>query len=171
MSPMTRILIVLAAAGGLAACTTAPKALQGEFAATSPMEGGNSGAPVRWGGEILTVEPKPDVTCFQILARDLYASARPRTGDTSNGRFLACRQGFYDPAVFTEGREVTVVGVVAGSEVRRIGEYDYPLPRVDANVVYLWPERNYDNYYPYYHDPFYYPGFWGWGGYYGYRRW
>ena len=23
----------------------------------------------------------------------------------------------------------------------RIGEYDYRLPRMDADVVYLWPER------------------------------
>lgn len=167
-----RTLGMLFAAMALGACATAPKPLQGEFAQSHPQDAAPGGSLVRWGGEIITVEPKPDATCFQILARDLYPSARPRSGDTSRGRFLACRQGFYDPAVFTVGRDVTVVGALAGSETRRIGEFDYPLPRVDANVVYLWPERPlYDSHYYHRPDPFFYPGFWGWGGYYGYRRW
>lgn len=167
-----RTLGLLLAALALGACATAPKPLQGEFATSNPQDSAPAGATVRWGGEIITVEPKPDATCFQILARDLYASARPRPGDTSRGRFLACRGGFYDPAVFTVGRDVTVVGALAGTESRRIGEFDYPLPRVDANVVYLWPERPlYDHHYYYRPDPFFYPGFWGWGGYYGFRRW
>jgi outer membrane lipoprotein len=61
--------------------------------------------------------------------------------DRSEGRFIACRAGFYDPAVFTAGREVTIAGTVTGFEARRIGDYDYRYPRVAADVIYLWPER------------------------------
>ena len=44
--------------------------------------------------------------------------------DATDGRFIACRAGFYDPAVFTEGREVTFMGRVEGVESTRIGEFD-----------------------------------------------
>ena len=61
--------------------------------------------------------------------------------DASGGRFIACRAGFYDPAIFQVDREVTVTGVVDGFETRRIGEYDYRFPRLAADVIYLWPVR------------------------------
>lgn len=142
------LLAILALA--LSACATVPKPLAGEFAPSAPNQGNADGARVRWGGSIIAVEPKPEMTCFQILGRELTATSRPRPSDNSEGRFVACRQGFYDPAIFTQGRELTVVGTVAGTETRRIGEYDYRLPRVNADVVYLWPERvdYYDDYYP-----------------------
>jgi outer membrane lipoprotein len=53
-----------------------------------------------------------------------------------------------------------------------VGDYDYPYPRVEANVVYLWPKRPvYVNtpYPPGFYDPFWGPGWGPWGGYgYGY---
>ncbi len=42
--------------------------------------------------------------------------------------------------MFTAGREVTFVGrVQSTTESVRIGEYDYRLPLLAADVVYLWP--------------------------------
>ena len=158
-------LLALAAAALLGAgCATAPRPLQGDYLPGSPAGGYAEGERVQWGGEIIDVETRPDTTCFQILSRNLSVNARPMRGDTSAGRFLACRGGFYDPAVFTEGREVTVNGRIAGRETRRIGDYDYPLPRVEAEVVYLWPERPlYDDrdYWRYRHGPFLHPGWYG----------
>jgi outer membrane lipoprotein len=147
----------------LAGCATVPKPLQGDFQSSSPKEDVPlEGARVRWGGSILAVEPKPGLTCFQILAHDLSDSARPRKSDESSGRFLACRNGFYDPAIFAIGRELTVTGNLSGSETRKIGEFDYHLPRVAADTIYLWPERplevRYDSPF-FYHDAF-------WFGYY-----
>lgn len=160
-----RYLMLLFAALLAAGCATAPKPLQGEFAATSPRAAPPEGERVRWGGQIVVVEPKPELTCFQVLAKELGPGARPRQGDASEGRFLACREGFYDPAVFTAGREITVVGNLSGRESRRIGDYDYELPRVAADVVYLWPQRySFDDYY---YQPYvmWWPyGHWGWSG-------
>jgi outer membrane lipoprotein len=165
---MKRILL-LATTALLSACVTTPKPLEGEFVSESPQAIAPEGQRVRWGGDILSVEPEQDQTCLQVLAHDLDSRARPRPGDMSAGRFVACRGGFYDPAVFAEGREITVVGTVAGTQTRRIGEYDYTLPRVRADVVYLWPERlMVDDYYHYgrpyagwwpytYYGPPYYP--------------
>lgn len=160
----------------LAGCATAPKPLQGEYASEQPSDGVTAGTRVRWGGEIISVEPMPAATCMQVLSRELTDRARPRDSDRSAGRFLACREGFYDPAVFAKGREVTVTGAMRGTESRRIGDYDYPLPRVEADVIYLWPERpDYLDARYYGASPFWYPGWYGVGYYgpafhYGYYR-
>jgi len=144
----------------LAGCATVPKPLQGEFTSATPATTGQAdGARVRWGGIIVAVEPKRDVTCFQILSRELGNTGRPRFKDESGGRFLACRQGFYDPAQFPNGRELTVTGTLSGTEARTIGEYNAELPRVAAESVYLWPDRQLDYSGPtpgtlFFHDPF-----------------
>lgn len=153
----------------LSACATAPAPLRGEFAPLSPHEAGPdaSQAQVRWGGSIIATRPESDRTCIEVLSRELNDSARPRaTPDQSAGRFLACRTGFYDPAIFAQDREVTVTGRVVGFETRRIGEYDYRYPRVAADVIYLWPEARPVQAYPHWHDPFWpgYRPFW-WSGY------
>jgi outer membrane lipoprotein len=167
----------LLAAGALAlflgACATAPKPLQGQFPTVTPRDattGVQAGAQVRWGGRIVETKPGADSTCFQMISSPLSATGRPTrdTPDATDGRFVACRAGFYDPAIFAEGREVTFIGRVDGMENTRIGDYDYRLPRVTADVVYLWPQvrevevRSYPS--PFYYDPFWGPG-WGpgWG--------
>lgn len=130
----------------LAACATAPTPLQGTFAEVSPDQATTAastiGTAVRWGGRIVEVTPQPDRTCFQMLSAPLDANGRPSfSGNQAGGRFIACRTGFYDPALFTADREVTFTGRIAATEQVQIGEYDYRLRRVDADVVYLWPER------------------------------
>ena len=130
----------------LAACASQPKPLQGAFVEITPhaaMETDQTGAMVRWGGRIVQVEPRANATCFEMISTRLTATGRPYwSSDDTNGRFIACRAGFYDPAVFAEGREVTFIGRVDGVETTRIGEYDYRFPQVAADVVYLWPKRD-----------------------------
>ncbi|MGH8121485.1 MAG: Slp family lipoprotein [Rudaea sp.] len=172
--------LALAATVMLAGCATVPAQLAGDnFAAVTPQQAAAQSAGdqhVRWGGEIIKVEPRADTTCFEILSRDLYADARPNRRDHSEGRFIACKKGFLDPAVYAKGRDITVVGAVNGSVRHKVGGYDYTFAKVDADEVYMWPKRvarpagYYDPlwgpYPPY--DPFWGPG-WGWG--YGWRRW
>lgn len=128
----------------LAGCATTPAPLQGQFTAVSASEVAvrdRAGDRVRWGGVVIEVEPAADHTCIQVLSRELSRRGRPLERDTSAGRFLACRSGFYDPEVFTPGREITVTGTVDSLTRRMVGEYDYPMPRVAAEVIYLWPPR------------------------------
>ena len=158
----------------LGACATAPKPLQGEFTMISPKEiaaSGRTGDTVRWGGLIIEVEPETERTCIQLLSRELSTKARPRNRDVSDGRFLACRAGFYDPEVFTKGREVTVVGRIVGLKERLVGDYAYAMPEVAADVIYLWPERReYDDIYVHY-SPWFgvWPYYNGWHRPYHYR--
>lgn len=160
------------AAALLGGCATVPSQLAGDnFSTITPRQAVSrnaTGDRVRWGGEIIKVEPRTDSTCFEILGRELYSSARPSRRDASQGRFIACGAGFYDPAVYTKGRDLTVTGSLAGTEQHKVGEYNYTFPHVKADQVYLWPVRErVDTYYPW--GPYYYDPFWGpyWGPYWG----
>lgn len=167
-----RPLTLAAAFALLAGCATIPKPLEGTYtdvSTSSAQQGGAGGNRVRWGGEIIKTEPGPQQTCFYLLSRPLDSQARPKTGNTGEnlGRFVACRNGFYDPEVFVRGRELTVTGTLHGTVSQKVGDFDYAYPRVEADVVYLWPKRPVISAYPPgYYDPFWGPGFGPyWGGY------
>lgn len=138
--------VLLAAAGLLPACATHPPApLLGNYAAIGPREAAAAdytSQAVRWGGRVVQVEAREDSTCFEMVSNRLDAQGRPLARDDgTGGRFIACRGGYYDPAVFKVNREVTFTGRLAGHESRRIGGHDYRFPRLEAEVVHLWPER------------------------------
>ena len=147
----------------LTACATQPSPLQGEgYTAVTPRDASNAemtGQPVRWGGRIVQTMPQSNNTCFEVIATVLDTSARPTwNSDQDDGRFIACRTGFYDPAVFEPNREVTFTGHIDGYDVRKIGGFDYRFPRLAADVVYLWPLRERV-------DVLTYPPPWPWWGY------
>lgn len=155
---------------GLSACATVPQQLAGTYSTVIPDAARNGvaqGTRVRWGGHIVETQPQEHETCFFVLDEPLDSQARPERRGESRGRFVACHDGFYDPEVYSKGREITVTGTVDGTETRKIGDYDYSYPRVAADVVYLWPKRPvyapapYPYYSPFY-DPFYDP-FFGYG--------
>jgi outer membrane lipoprotein len=158
----------------LAACMRPPAQLDvGPFqtvALTAARMGQDAGARVRWGGEIVEVTPGKENTCFEVLEQPLNDRARPERTDNSQGRFLACAPGFYDPAVYAKGRVVTVTGTLEGKNATaKIGNYEYEYPRVNADEVYLWPKERHTRevyyvpswYYPWYpwgpFGPWYYP--------------
>jgi outer membrane lipoprotein len=155
-----RLLVIGVIALVLGACASVPKPLAGEFIATTPSDAAPAaGTAVRWGGTIVNVEPRASDTCFEVLAKRLNTNGRPLQRDESDGRFIACRSGFFDPEVFVKGRELTIVGRFERTEPRKIGEYDYPFPIVSADVVYLWPPRvDVDR--VYYPSPFFGPTWW-----------
>jgi outer membrane lipoprotein len=140
-----QVLIPAIAAILLAACATQPRPLQGTFTEVTPQQASTSdstGATVRWGGRIVQVEPQTNRTCFEMISTRLSAYGRPYwASDDIGGRFLACKDGFYDPALFEKNREVTFTGRIGSYENRRIGGYDYRFPKLEADVIYLWPVR------------------------------
>ncbi len=166
-----RSLLALAALSVLSACASIPAPLAGDYAPFLPNQATERsvGAQVRWGGHIVDTQPLANRTCVEILARDLDREFRPMPGDVNHGRFLACRAGFQDPAVFANGREVTIIGSIEGFSEGEIGEFIYRYPRLDAEVIYLWPVRPdmimvHDPWWPH-HDPW-----WPRRGWYGPRR-
>lgn len=136
-----RQLALLAVLGVLSACATVPAPIGGSFGARTPADLGPDGERVRWGGPIVATEPAATETCLEILAKPLGANARPLDADRALGRFLACQRGFVDPAIFAPGREVTVVGRVAGRAPRTLGGFGYEVPRLEIEAIHLWPRR------------------------------
>jgi len=118
------------------------------------------GTTIRWGGEIASVQNFESHTQIEIVARDLASSGRPLESDSSPGRFIAIIQGFLDPTVYAEKREITVFGVVTGSVTKPIGEFLYRYPKTEVSRHVLWeplPQRD-PYYFPaYWHDPWYGP--------------
>ncbi|MGB0135177.1 Slp family lipoprotein [Dokdonella sp.] len=170
---MQRFLFLCCITAMLGACVTVPVPLKGQFSEVNPSQvadSGQAGESVRWGGEIIKVTPGESATCFELLSRQLDAKARPRPSDSSDGRFIACRAGFYDPEVFVKGRDLTITGKVEGTEKGLVGKFDYTYPRVAADTIYLWPKRpliiQTDDPWPYApywggFGPYWGAGFWG----------
>jgi len=114
-----------------------------------------------WGRDCYC-QPGKENTCFEILERPLNDRARPETTDSSQGRFLACAPGFYDPAVYAKGRDVTVTGTLEGKNASaKIGAYEYEYPRVNADEVYLWPKERHTR--EVYYVPSWYYAWYPWG--------
>lgn len=169
---MIRIILLGTLAVVVAGCVSVPKELNSSrsFADVVPQQvvsDEHNGQYVRWGGVIIKVEPQDNKTCFQTLGVPLDRSAEPKPDAHSVGRFIACANGFYDPAAYPEGRAVTFTGTISGVEEKKVGEYSYGFPVLNADSVYLWPKRPDVVYVPY-QDPFWDP-FWPYY-YYPYRH-
>jgi outer membrane lipoprotein len=128
-----------------------------------------AGKMVLWGGVIIEAYNKQQETVLKVLQTELDYQKRPTRLDHSLGRFLIRQPDFLDPAIYKEGREITVAGKVAGKEVQPLGNSQYTYPVVAAKELYLWEWRPvYQPIYPYppwYYDPYYvgwprYP-YWG----------
>lgn len=145
-------------------CASTPPALRGDYPGPAPAAAGDDdiGARVRWGGRLLEVRPEADRTCLEILALALNKRARPDPGAAPGRRFLACRDGFVDPAAYPADRHVTVTGTLEGFVTRAIDAYDYRYPVVRPEAIHRWPPPapprayppwHHDPWYPHYRDP------------------
>ena len=153
------------------ACASVPQPLVGEFPSLEPQQAKQlaQNQNIRWGGVIIAVNPQQDSTCLEILGKPMDTKQRPINEDGTIGRFIACKNQFLDPAVFAEGREVTVTGPIRQIEERLIGEFVYSYPIIDATTIYLWAERtDRVSYYTggFYYWPFYTPYYYS-GGHHG----
>lgn len=97
---------------------------------------------VRWGGSILTVTNHSNDTEIEILAKKLDSSGKPVESDVTSGRFLARTKGYADPAVYAQGRMLTVYGLVDSVLTREIGEKPYVYPVIQAKMLYVWPSES-----------------------------
>ncbi len=117
---------------------------------------------VRWGGTIVGIANIADnKTQVEIVSRPLQRSGRPISDDRTDGRFIAEFSDFLDPEIYTAGRELSVVGTVAGTVDGRIGKTEYRFPLVQVSDHRYWkplPPREY--YRPPIHDHYLYDPFW-----------
>lgn len=117
------------------------------------------GKKVLWGGVIIKTTNTPTETLMKIRQTDLDIDTRPKDLDRSQGRFLVRHGGFLDPAIYAEGREITVFGEITGKENMVLDETRYTYPVIRSEELHLWEKRQIHPYYdPWFWD--YYPSPW-----------
>ena len=97
------------------------------------------GAEVRWGGPILSVEPKQTQTCFKMLSFFLGGNGEPHLQNQPQGHFLACAEGYYDPGIYSPRRNMTIVGTVGPPKTVKLKDIQRQVATVNVQAVHLWP--------------------------------
>jgi outer membrane lipoprotein len=138
----------------LGACETMPPELAagGPYLDISPAQARSSDYEqqrVRWGGAIIQTLPQGQRTCFEMAGLALDSVGEPLASDVSTGRFTACADGFYEPAIYSTGRHLTFTGRIQGRARHTIGNHTFEFPKLEAGRVYLWPKRSEVIYVPY----------------------
>jgi outer membrane lipoprotein len=124
--------------------------------------GAYTGSVVIWGGIVIETINHKKGTEVVVLQTPLDHEGEPGDSEHSQGRFIATTSGYLDPAIYREGRKVTVAGKIISPEKRKIGEMTYTYPVISVREIHLWQVRK--AYYP----PYYYGyGWYGYGPYYG----
>ena len=91
-----------------------------------------------WGGTILGLKNLKESTQIEMLAYPLDSSHRPRLEEKTLGRFIIQHQGYLEPEVFTQGKQLSVVGEVGQSVTGKIGDSDYTYPLIHSRNIRLW---------------------------------
>jgi outer membrane lipoprotein len=130
----------------------APESFQGQLAT--------------FGGKVLSARRLKDGTRIEILQLPLNSSLEPISDlSKSQGRFVAVRREFLDPATIPAGTFLTVSGEVTGSITMPLDETEYTCPVVGVKNLKVWP-KNEDVYsrmrpYPYMGPYPYWGPYWG----------
>ncbi len=124
------------------------------------------GRVIMAGGVVISAKRTKDQTEIEILQLPAEGG-EPSTTDRlrSEGRFLAVREEFLDPATVPPGTPITVIGVVSGSTSRPLDDSEYNYPVLDIKHLIDWStvasQRSGESaaaFYGPYYSPF---GYWG----------
>jgi len=125
-----------------------------------------AGRVIMAGGVVISAKRTKDQTEIEILQLPTEGG-EPSTADRlrSEGRFLAVREEFLDPASVPPGTPITVIGVVKGSTTRPLDDSEYSYPILDIKHFTDWSrvasqrsEGSAAAFYGPYYSPF---GYWG----------
>jgi outer membrane lipoprotein len=105
---------------------------------------GHAGEVLLLGGRIIENRAPDGFSELVVLQMPLGGGDRPRNIDASEGRFLVRSSQFLDPSIYENGRLLTVVGRLVGSESRKIGGFDYVYPVIEAVEIKVWREQTSD---------------------------
>lgn len=148
--PMMKMLLLLWTSLALIGCATgiskqirSQVTYQDTFSELQKQSQDLAGETVLFGGKIINTQNREGITVLTILHLPLDSRDRPQDNDRSEGRFLVFTDRFLDPAVYTKGYLVTVVGKLVSIEKRPIGGLEYRYPKIEAQEIKLWkPDYN-----------------------------
>ncbi len=145
-----RIALMITALAGMTACATAiPKESLRQadpsltFQTLVKNPDAYKGKVVLLGGQIMNTTLSDGATWVEVLQRPLDWRQKPKDTDESYGRFLVRFPGFQDPAIYSPGKKITVLGEVAGKKLMRLGNIEYPYPELISKEQYLWKSEAY----------------------------
>jgi len=98
----------------------------------------NKGKTALWGGTILDTQNLKDSTQIEVLAYPLNTYDRPILDVKPLGRFIIHHSGYLEPATYAQGRLVTVLGKVSGSQGGKVGESTYTYAVINSEQIHLW---------------------------------
>lgn len=91
-----------------------------------------------WGGTILDTRNLENSTQIEILAYPLDSSHRPLLDKKPLGRFIILHNGYLEPASYSQGELISVLGSIDVSQKGKIGKKLYTYPVVKAQQLHLW---------------------------------
>ena len=94
-----------------------------------------------WGGVIVASRNLKDATQIEVLGYPLNRNAEPKRNDPPQHRFLVMQPGYLETADYTEGRLISAVGTVTGTQDGKVGEAGYVYPVLNASQLHLWPRE------------------------------
>ncbi|MGQ0694511.1 MAG: Slp family lipoprotein [Nitrospiraceae bacterium] len=96
------------------------------------------------GGEVLKAKRLQEGTRIELLQLPLEDGEEPTLDrQQSQGRFLALRQEFLDPAMVVEGTRVTIVGEVSGAKTDHLDDVEYRYPMLIVKHLHVWEVQSY----------------------------
>ena len=98
----------------------------------------NRGKTALWGGTILEIQNLKDSTHIEVLAYPLNTSHRPLLESKPLGRFIIQHPGYLEPGTYAQGRVLTVLGKVSGSQSGNVGESTYTYSVINSEQLHLW---------------------------------
>jgi outer membrane lipoprotein len=109
------------------------------FADLRAAPGSYIGRVIMVGGVVISAKRKENRTEIEVLQLPTEAGG-PSTAERlrSEGRFLAVREEFLDPATVPPGTPITVVGVVSGSIIRPLDDSEYTYPILEIKHLTDW---------------------------------
>ena len=102
------------------------------------------GQSVLWGGVILNTINMKSMTRLEVLAYPLDSSQMPLRDRDPLGRFILEKQGYLEPATYKEGRLITTMATIVGTDHGQVGGVEYTYPLIEAEDIYLWPRDSED---------------------------
>jgi outer membrane lipoprotein len=96
------------------------------------------GTSVMLGGMIIGSKNTQEGALIEILQKPLDTDGRPLQTDSTEGRFLIRSDTFLDPAVYHEGRLITVVAEVIGRKELQLDDIMYAYPLLIVKDLHLW---------------------------------
>lgn len=95
------------------------------------------GKIVMLGGVIASSKNTPEGTYIEVVEEPLDRRGRPIESDISRGRFIALYEGYLETIIYSQGRDITVVGEVLGIMQRKLGDIDYNYLLLKAKEIKL----------------------------------